>query len=294
MNRGRILETILVRRDWTRQRSEDIADFALWDTYRTSPRPGRLQLFDRSATRAVGSKRSLYRHLRRGACLDLVPRTWLSLAEVRRDAPGAGTGLWFLKHSTRTFGGGMQCFRDVDALARFTEDVDMRYHLVQQGVASPCLLEGHKFNLRVYVVIVEGPDAFLFDDGVLSKRALPYEPLASDRNVHICASRRYCDKVRFSEWHGYATVRPRIARSLTRVLACFSDAFKASGRFQILGADFVVDESLWPWLLEVNTYPNLDTHRAVSTELAEAFYDLAIAPRVSGTEPAAASFIPLV
>ena len=45
--------------------------------------------------------------------------------------------------------------------------------------------------------------------------------------------------------------------------------FTRSNAFELLGYDFLIDENLHPWILEVNHAPNLEPHTKLETEIKE-------------------------
>ncbi|RNF10617.1 putative tubulin-tyrsoine ligase-like protein [Trypanosoma rangeli] len=114
------------------------------------------------------------------------PRTW-SLRSERHQFMGFVMALrskkvskfFILKPNSGCQGRGIVISRDPLSAV---EDVDN--YVVQEYVTRPLLLEGHKFDLRVYVLLtsIRAPSIFMFNDGLVRICAELYEK-PNDNNV---------------------------------------------------------------------------------------------------------------
>uniref|UniRef100_A0A0A9XDB2 Putative beta-tubulin polyglutamylase n=1 Tax=Lygus hesperus TaxID=30085 RepID=A0A0A9XDB2_LYGHE len=62
------------------------------------------------------------------------------------------------------------------------------HYIVQEYIARPMLVEGRKFDLRVYVLLtsIRHPSIFLFNDGLVRISAASYEPPTETNAKNTC------------------------------------------------------------------------------------------------------------
>lgn len=152
-----------------------------------------------------------------------------------------------------------------------------RLFIAQQYISNPLLIQGRKFDLRSYVVIVEKKAYYSFGYGRLN-----IEPYSSSHDslsnvfVHLCnvhvqrahpKYNRTHDAITFQELsetlgsETLARIEARMTQNLIPVLKHCMDKIDGKGRFCILGMDYVVDSDYFPWLLELNWRPQLRRKR---------------------------------
>lgn len=107
------------------------------------------------------------------------PRTYILPleTEILRKAMEKSTKAWILKPSGGSEGCGIMLvmkFKDIPAFV-FTQD-----YVAQSYLADPLLIDGKKFDLRIYVMVTSlgGPDpatAFIADEGLVRLCTKDYE-----------------------------------------------------------------------------------------------------------------------
>ena len=113
----------------------------------------------------------------RGRPVDFHPRT-LTLErplELLRELPSVGHG-WVLKENGQSKGRGVHLVHDWSAASMLGRMITHR-SVLQHEVSNPLLLEGHKFALRLFVVVTEfwpNRKVFLLKDGLVRWAADPY------------------------------------------------------------------------------------------------------------------------
>jgi tubulin polyglutamylase TTLL7 len=147
-------------------------------------------------TGEITRKDSLARNLNlvAKACPDSIkfnffPRSWILPAEAQ--ALRTHSAKAKSKGKTRTFiykptngarGEGIALTRNIDAIP------DNAPMLVQEYLGNPYLVDGHKFDLRLYVLIssVDPLRMFLFHDGLVRLSTKPYKPPTAKNMSNIC------------------------------------------------------------------------------------------------------------
>lgn len=179
--------------------------------------------------------------------------------------------------------------------------------ICQQYISKPFLIDGFKFDLRVYVLVTSCDPLriFVFKDGLGRFSTVRYvEPNGSNlENIYMHLTNYSIQKnsdefIRDEEsgskrrlsvinnWfrnNGYdvdkiwATIDDSIIKTLVSAhptikhnyRTCFPHHVKASACFEILGFDILLDHKLKPWVLEVNHSPSFTTNSKLDKEIKD-------------------------
>eukprot|EP01135_Chromosphaera_perkinsii_P006765 Nk52_evm13s578 gene=Nk52_evmTU13s578 len=181
------------------------------------------------------------------------------------------------------------------------------HYIAQQYISKPYLLNGCKFDLRLYVLITScNPlKIFLYKDGLARFCTEPYqEPTTknlSNEYIHLTnyainkhhenftrgdlGSKRTITSVnRLLAEQGHdvpkiwADISDVIIKTILSALpvlthnykTCFPNHTNGSGCFEILGFDIMLDHKLKPWLLEVNHSPSFHCDAKLDRKLKDA------------------------
>ncbi|CAF4317967.1 unnamed protein product, partial [Didymodactylos carnosus] len=180
--------------------------------------------------------------------------------------------------------------------------------VVQLYISRPFLVDGYKFDLRVYVAVTSCDPfrVFVYKDGLARFTTQHYEePSTSnckDIFMHLtnyAIQKRSDDFIRdedtgtkrrittINKWlaeHGFDInklwgdiddVILKVLISAHSVLkhnyrACFPNHYRGSACFEILGFDILLDRKLKPYVLEVNHSPSFTTDAKLDREIKDA------------------------
>lgn len=207
----------------------------------------------------------------------VMPRDYHALQEAALAHPGQR---WILKPTNASKGKGVRVLRDV-AAAPLT-----RNWLVQEYLANPHTIRGHKYVLRLYVLIasLEPLRVYRYHQGFAKLASEPWDPEDVDNpysqltNPDINALNEraevpveFIDFDRYRAWlrdqgHDDATLFARIDDLVALTAISAVDAMRRRtaeagadprGCYELLGLDCLVDDTLKPWILECNLSPSL-------------------------------------
>jgi hypothetical protein len=235
----------------------------------------------------------------RGAALyDFFPRSF-SMPEEREEwraaADASPQTIWIQKPKALSAGRGVELVRDLDAVPNGPE------WMVQEYLSSPHLLDGYKYTLRLYVLLLslDPLEALLYREGFCkfaSRRFRLDGDALADRFIHLTnpdvlrddpetpvSSRNlthagYRARLRSDGIDDEALWR-RIRRAVALTLIAARGAMLARMRaddvgpyrgFELLGLDVLIDAQLRPWLIECNLLPSLTVEADASTPSARA------------------------
>ncbi|XP_015243084.1 PREDICTED: inactive polyglycylase TTLL10 [Cyprinodon variegatus] len=190
-------------------------------------------------------------------------------------------------------------------LLKNTQDVDEfrlklahgRNYIAQHYIQKPLLLDGRKFDVRSYLLIAcTAPYMVFFRHGYVRLTCDVYDPMSNNLSTHL--TNQYVQKKHphYSElkedtvwsmesFNTYVNLRFQVAKGLPRdwVLGAFARRMQQimtqcffavkdkldcrPGFFDLIGCDFLVDESFKVWLLEMTCNPALNADCEVLKEV---------------------------
>ncbi|ALC42735.1 CG16716 [Drosophila busckii] len=233
----------------------------------------------------------------------IFPKTWLMPTDAYDVAVYASKHkrTYILKPYSSGQGRGIWLTNNLRTVARRGKQICQTY------VERPLLIDGYKFDLRVYTLItsVDPLRIFVYNEGLARFATQKYMPpdLNNNNNVYMHLT-NYCLNRRnskydmgngdeggskrklsaFNKWlkdHNYsvedfwAAVDDAIIKTVISAwpvlkhnyCSCFPKHDKIQACFQLLGFDILVDWKLKPYILEVNQTPSLCTDQPVDHEV---------------------------
>ncbi|MBE0488082.1 MAG: amylase [Halomonas sp.] len=187
---------------------------------------------------------------------------------------------WILKPTNASKGKGVRVLRDAGE-APLAAD-----WLVQEYLANPHTIRGHKYVLRLYVLIssLEPLRVYLYRQGFAKLASEPWDPEDADNpysqltnpDINALNDRaevpvEFIDLERYRTWlrdqgHDDDRLFARIHDLVALTAISGVDAMRSRtaevgadprGCYELLGLDCLVDDTLKPWILECNLSPSL-------------------------------------
>uniref|UniRef100_U3JTZ5 Tubulin tyrosine ligase like 7 n=1 Tax=Ficedula albicollis TaxID=59894 RepID=U3JTZ5_FICAL len=184
-----------------------------------------------------------------------IPRTWIFPSEytqfqnyVKELKKKRRQKTFIVKPANGAMGHGI-------SLIRNGEKLQAQDHLiVQEYLDKPFLMEGYKFDLRVYILITscDPLKVFLYHDGLVRMGTEKYHP-PSDSNLELVVKTLIVAEPHVL--HAYRMCRPGQAPGSDSVC------------FEVLGFDILLDRKLKPWLLEINRAPSFGTDQKIDYDV---------------------------
>lgn len=217
--------------------------------------------------------------------LTFFPPAWVMPHDyhaLQRAALAAPERRWILKPTNASKGKGIRVLRDA------AEAPVSPNWLVQAYLDRPHTLRGHKYVLRLYVLIssLTPLRLYLYHQGFTKLASEPWDPDDADNpysqltnpdinalNTRVEVPVEFIDLERYRAWlrdqgHDDDALFARIEDLVALTVISGVDALRARtaeaggdprGGYELLGIDCMIDDDLKPWILECNLSPSLDT-----------------------------------
>ncbi|KAJ8709077.1 hypothetical protein PYW07_008903 [Mythimna separata] len=249
----------------------------------------------------IGRKDRLWRNLQKLVSkyglseFGIMPKTYvlphdMKLLKHDWEKYAANNEKWIIKPPASARGTGIK------VVSKWTQIPKKRPVVVQRYVSKPYLINGNKFDLRLYVLVtsVHPLRIYLYKDGLARFASVKYnDELAflNDRYMHLTnysinrLSKNYTPNEDFAACEGHKwtlqtllqylkseklvdtdalwdAMKDLVIKTIISGEASISSLTKANvtsryNCYELFGIDVLLDEDLKPWLLEVNISPSL-------------------------------------
>lgn len=179
---------------------------------------------------------------------------------------GSESGPWILKPSLLNNGEGICLFQEGGAVRQHFKHGKyfLGPHVLQRYIHPPHLLAGHKYSFRLFAVYSSNRGVYLYRQGYFNICRQAYKGLATtDLSSHLTNEH-------FGDDHNpnshqlptervpeFGNIYPCLKQQVQRLFTAYNEAgflefFLPSYKVAIFGVDFILDENLRAYLLEVN------------------------------------------
>eukprot|EP00768_Dysnectes_brevis_P005967 gnl/Dysnectes_brevis/4523_a6116_739.p1 GENE.gnl/Dysnectes_brevis/4523_a6116_739~~gnl/Dysnectes_brevis/4523_a6116_739.p1 ORF type:complete len:492 (+),score=22.32 gnl/Dysnectes_brevis/4523_a6116_739:21-1496(+) len=214
--------------------------------------------------------------------------------------------LWIVKPTNFNRGRGIRVVDSVESTLKHVEEVRSSFKrqsisfLVQKYIENPLLVEGRKFDLRVFALVRSDGSAWVYRRGYARLASVPFELGIGCAAVHLTNNavqkhmEEYDEEANMYSFERLADViaadasLPEAKRggfwsSWRRIQSLVGLVLYTAGSklvsqtsdncFELFGFDFMLDTDLKPWLIEVNCNPCMAFSSSTSRELLPLMLD---------------------
>jgi hypothetical protein len=204
------------------------------------------------------------------------------LEKIERNDPQfniRGTnGLWIVKPGWMSRGRGIQVLTSLSSIASYVEEGPW---VIQKYIENPLLVNKRKFDIRQWVLVTstQSISAYFYKRCYLRFSTEEFDLSATENLfVHLTNNSVVKYSKNFKEedsmWHSeqfqlwllenygkdeWPQIQLKIQEIVERTVNVVKDKIcRRRNCFELLGYDFMIDEDLNPWLIEVNSSPAMD------------------------------------
>ena len=171
--------------------------------------------------------------------------------------------------------------------------------ILQKYIEKPLLYNGRKFDMRIWVLLTQKMEIYLFKEGHLKATSFNYSLESTDLYIHLTnySVQKYSDnfekfesgnEISFNElqislnnyYNLNIDVRKDILSKIKNIIVMSIESVKKKINkyhrkkcFEIFGYDFMLDIDLNPFLIEINTNPGLEISSPLIKKLVPRMID---------------------
>ncbi|EGR26880.1 tubulin-tyrosine ligase family protein, putative [Ichthyophthirius multifiliis] len=224
-----------------------------------------------------------------------------------------GQNIWILKPTDFNRGSGILLFNTakdlLDIFKKYGDKYMQKKFVIQKYIEQPLLIKERKFDIRIWVMVVDNKQnekknnnqnnlqIYIFKEGYIRTSSEKYQTQQlNDLIIHLTnnavqkTDQRYSrfeqgNQLSYDQLEQVAGInfRKEILGKIKEII-CFSiDAVKnkisginnnfKGNQFEIFGYDFIIDQQLNPWLIEVNTNPCIEESSLLLKQLIPRMID---------------------
>lgn len=227
------------------------------------------------------------------------------LAGVHEFNPQSANGVegernvWVVKPAAKSRGRGIFCENRLDLILETVSNADIKEkYVAQKYIESPMQIHGTKFDIRQYFIVASWNPliVYFYKDCYLRFSSTPFDltDLRSDEATyrHLCNNsiQHNGDKFGQDAWNEACmwdsdqfkaylekegkpdawndTIYPQMMDIAVKISKCCQEeVLQRKNSFELFGADFILDENMRPWCIEVNSSPSMDTSTPATAKI---------------------------
>ncbi len=288
VNTSRILKSILERCGWNEANVLDTSNFSSWDDYNGTKISSNISIIPRRITHKLDNKKIMYNTLitTNPEYQCFLPKTYVNLKNIK-ESDFQENKLYFIKKSGSSGGIGVNVVKTYKQTCEYIKD-DINSYILQEEIRNPHLINGYKYTLRVYILITEKKEIYIHRSILGIIHTEKYSNVLN-KDIHIS----HKDPTYFNLYDKdeYDILFNKIQDISFLSIKDFIKNEDISNRYIILGTDFLVDMNMNVYLLEFNTYPNMQYKKKetqqymIKRTLFIDFVNLYLRPRTCGKTP---------
>lgn len=247
----------------------------VWDMKSTSVKH-RLQHYPMKQVSFIDNKRTFFKLLH-GLTYGY-PETFFSYDTFLQGyTKGAN---YFLKYAGNNGGKQVHVCNTPEQVQTLLQENDRPY-VIQKEIQNLLLYQNRKFVLRIWMVLI-GDRCFLSTQGNCMVQISPYQKGNLDRKIHIEHKPDTVEYLPYNKRRFYHQSYRNVLKLCHLLMGRINTRLVTNPQcFQLLGLDIIFDQSLTPFIIEINAWPNMVINDQVdsgnkSEVLAMFLTDLAI------------------
>lgn len=276
INRSKILIKLLKKNGWHEAKKNEPVYFSYWNTYKTKKiEKSTVTVIPRKITANFDNKKKMYLNLVTHNLSYFLPTTYVELENINSKIFD-NDKIFFLKDINSSSNKGVHVIKTFKEFIDIVKDQYSKY-ILQEEVDNMYLINGCKCVIRSYGLITKNPfKNYLYHNSKCDIYVNKYDKNNTSNSIH---NDEYKSVKHFDLYCAPFNniVFPKL-KNICSKLNLFFDYKTNQEEYIILGYDFILNNSLEPFLIEINAYPNLSesNEQPIKNCLLECFANLYI------------------
>jgi len=234
---------------------------------------------------------------------ELLDRVETILEELKGKYPQYGLNgeknIWIVKPAGLSRGRGISCFKNLIEIQDYVKGKESQW-IVQKYMENPLIIHKRKFDIRQWILVTDWNPltVWFYEECYVRFSAEEYDTHNLDNKfVHLTNNsigkyheNQNCPTFEQNMWgmeafskyleqtFGSGTfeekIKPQMKQIVTWALECVQDMVEnRKGSHEFYGVDFMIDEDLNVWLIEINSSPDMEYSTPVTKRLVKTVSD---------------------
>jgi tubulin monoglycylase TTLL3/8 len=204
--------------------------------------------------------------------------------------------IWIIKPAGLSRGRGICCYNNLGDILDHIRVKESEW-VAQKYIENPMIILDRKFDIRQWVLVTDwNPLTIWFYDecyvrfsadtynpkdlgnrfshltnNSIVKHSEKFDTSEIDGNMWTCAEfAKHCQKLAGGKDDFYEKIQPKMKQMVIKSVQCVQDMVEnRKNSFELYGYDFMIDDGLKPWLIEINSSPAMDYSTTVTERLVK-------------------------
>lgn len=271
-SKNHILNSILLNHPEFLKTYGDKTDF-VWDYYNKN-KDVILHNYSVKDVMFIDDKKELFKLIENCGIVKGIPKNYFSVKDVKVNKR------MFLKYAGNNGGKNVFLYDNIKDLETHIKK-NTRPYIIQEEVYPISLLEGKKYILRNWVVIINDM-FFLCNNGTCILHGDLYDEKSLDRSINIEHLQDKIKFVKYEETEFYNNSFQKVIKLLSTLCnKCIKNKINLNtNSFQVLGTDIIFDNTYEPYLIEINSWPNMSAKNVRDSNFFNYFIDELVLPQL--------------
>jgi hypothetical protein len=247
----------------------------------------RKDLLKKAITKIYSKNRKTKAHFNIMPLTFILSREYMEFVDEYKRLKNNKDNKWIVKPIGKSRGNGIFIPNDI------SEVPNVDSYLVQKYITNPLLLDGFKFDMRIYVLVTSFNrlEAFIYKEGFARMSNYLFSLSAYEREIHLTNAAIQNKIALNSNEHlklfGGSKISLEMLRDklnkknikfdpiwvqikdivLKSLIACELEIPNSPSSFELFGYDIIIDTNLKCWLLEINTSPSLERNCVLDDQI---------------------------
>ena len=179
---------------------------------------------------------------------------------------------YFLKYAHHNGGNHVFIYNQIDEIKKHISHDPNKAFIIQEEIKQPLLIDHKKCVLRIWLVLIDN-SFYLSSNGVIVIHEKKYEPNILNKNIHISHDPHKVCFESFKSFDFYSSAFQHLQHILTPICNLFLKKIELKANcFQVFGLDIIYNTKYEPFLIEINSWPNMIMYQEKYKKLLNEFF----------------------
>lgn len=214
----------------------------------------------------IDNKYEFFKLLKNNNIVNGIPKTYFHVDEIKNFNKN-----YFLKYAHVNGGKSVNIVRSKNEIKELLKK-NKNSFIIQEEVPNMLLIDEKKHVLRIYILIVNN-EFYITTNGYIVLQKNNYNATSNDRQQHIEHDLSWSKNYEYKSHTIYKNTFDKVVELFKNICFVINNKliFK-NNCFQVLGIDVMFDNNYDPYILEINSWPNMNFYQGNGISYMNEFF----------------------